>query len=93
MGSFQNQIGKRIQSVGAPNGATIKDGASPYNKAFELSARGRHGACLRKPRAGKPPPPYLPVRRLQPCSQLNAVLYGRNNELRGKKTIWYEEGI
>jgi hypothetical protein len=59
--------------------SVIKVCASPYNKRIELTARGRHGLCLSKARAGDPPPPYLPVRRLRPCSQLIRALYGRGN--------------
>jgi hypothetical protein len=76
MGRFQNQIGKRILSVGAPNGATIKDGASPYNKSIDLTARGWHG-----PRGARPAPvPFSPSASqagFRPCSQLIDALYAR----------------
>jgi hypothetical protein len=49
----------------------------PYNKRIELTARGRHGACLRKPRAGSPPAAGLPPSACGPCSQLIRALYGR----------------
>jgi hypothetical protein len=81
MGNRKSKTEYGYLSVGAPNGATIKDGASPYNNQLELTARGRHGARLREPRAGGPPPPYLPVRRLRPCSQLSWALYGRFAEM------------
>ena len=45
---------------------------------IELTARGRHAVCLRNRRAGDPPPLYLPVQGLRPCSQLIQALYGRS---------------
>ena len=56
----------------------LKGSGSPYNNWIELTARGRHGARLREPRAGIPPHPSLPGRALRPCSQLIQALYGRS---------------
>jgi len=55
----------------------LKGTASPHNKRIELTARGRHGLCLRKARAGDAPGFRFPAEALRPCSQLIRALYGR----------------
>ena len=44
---------------------------------FQLTAPGRHAACLRNRRAGDAPAFGLPAERLRPCSQLNGLLVRR----------------
>ena len=51
--------------------------ASPYNKRIHLSAGGRHGACLRKPRAGSASAAGLQASACAPSSQVIRVLYGQ----------------
>ena len=57
----------------------LKGIALPYNKAFDLSARGWHAARLRERRASSPPRAGLPASRSGPCSQFIRALYGRGN--------------
>ena len=57
--------------------ARIQGVSLPYNKAFDLSARGRHILRLREGCAGTPTGAALPRSPFGPCSQLNAMLYGR----------------
>jgi hypothetical protein len=77
MGNIEILIGSGLQSVGAPDGATIKDGASPYNKWVHQTARGWHVARLRERRASSPPAAGLPPSACGPCSQVTRTLYGR----------------
>jgi hypothetical protein len=54
---------------------------------FKPIARGRHGVCLRKPRAGDTAGLSLRANALRPCSRLNRSLYGLKSERKkeGKK--------
>ena len=57
---------------------------SRITRPFQLTAPGRHAACLRNRRAGDAPAFGLPAQRLRPCSQLNGLLYGLRIENRNK---------
>ena len=52
----------------------MKGSGSPYNNRIELTARGRHAACLRKRHAGSAPALLLRRRACALCSQLIRAL-------------------
>ena len=56
----------------------LKSSGSPHINWIELTACGRHAFRVRESHAGNPPPLYLPVQGLRPCSQLIHALYGRS---------------
>jgi hypothetical protein len=63
--------------------------APPYNNRVKRTSLGRHGACLRKPRAGNPPVFHFPVEHFRPRSPLTRALYGPKIEMERKmKNNW-----